>query len=98
MLPLIGFDRQSRSEKPDIVLPTFRWMPQVQKGLNECRTAASISLGSVRQQHEEHVETSMKHLLRLDEAMKGISQKVTYFTLYTSPKQVNWLHGKRIKL
>ncbi|CAM9628143.1 unnamed protein product [Ectocarpus sp. 12 AP-2014] len=47
----------------------------VQKGINECRTVASIFLGSVRQLHEEHVETSMKHLLRLDETMKGISQK-----------------------
>ncbi|CAB1113714.1 unnamed protein product [Ectocarpus sp. CCAP 1310/34] len=46
----------------------------VQEGINECRTVASISLGSVRQQHEEHVETSMKHLLHLDETMKGISQ------------------------
>ncbi|CAM9810005.1 unnamed protein product [Ectocarpus fasciculatus] len=47
----------------------------VQQGLDECRTVASISLDTVRQQHEVHVETSMKHLLRLDEAMKGISQE-----------------------
>ncbi|CAB1103901.1 unnamed protein product [Ectocarpus sp. CCAP 1310/34] len=60
---------------------------RVQEGINECRTVASISLGSVRQQHEEHVETSMKHLLHLDETMKGISQMVRYFTLYTSKKQ-----------
>lgn len=98
MLPLIGIDRQSRPERPDKFLRTFRWMPQIQKGLDECRTVGSISLDAVRQQHEEHVETSMKHLLRLDEAMRGISQEVRCVTLRTSSKQVKWLHGKRIKL
>lgn len=42
-----------------------------------CREVAGSALPSVRDKHEEHVKTAVANLQRLDEALKGISEKVS---------------------